>query len=395
MLKIFLVPLAILITSTLYAQEYDFFHPIGGMEGITGNTGIGRDGSIGSVFYNPAGLARFKTSKVSASGSAFSRNEIKLDGQGISEKMSNTLTTPAQITSAFHRERFNWAFSILVPKNMSFKYKIEREDSELGQVLTLNGESSTQETLFGPSIAYKLTPQFKIGLSLFGSLRDEKNNRMTFFDDGVDKYLSYYESNSSAISLFPLIGFLYTPSSHFSLGLRLSGPSVQVSGTEESRNSEILDGNQASDEDYVNDINYQRPVNLGFGAHYKFMNRSRVLFDVTTQFKNKYEIYNGEGSNDDELMMFYKVAHRFSSGFEFRTSQTDAICLGLSYTQAHEEDDLDYMGGTIGYRSIEKIADTSLGIYFNRGSSSEDGLKTSHFVYGLFISTSISFLEKI
>jgi hypothetical protein len=55
--------LFILFSVNLSAQENNFLIPLGAYEGIAGNTGIARDGSIGGVIYNPAGIASYKSSK--------------------------------------------------------------------------------------------------------------------------------------------------------------------------------------------------------------------------------------------------------------------------------------------------------------------------------------------
>jgi hypothetical protein len=55
--------------------------------------------------------------------------------------------------------------------------------------------------------------------------------------------------------------------------------------------------------------------------------------------------------------------------------------------------DLDFMGATLGYRSLDDIADSSFGLFYNQASKESDGIKTAYNMYGLFISTSINFIN--
>ena len=43
--------------------QNNFLTPIGGIEGITGNTGVARRGSVGNVIFNPGGLGLYSESQ--------------------------------------------------------------------------------------------------------------------------------------------------------------------------------------------------------------------------------------------------------------------------------------------------------------------------------------------
>ena len=79
-----------------------FLIPIGGIEGITANTGVARRGSIGSVIYNPAGMAYIKHKKVSVNGSAFTQNSINLTIVENEKTFGYFQATPSQITTVFN-----------------------------------------------------------------------------------------------------------------------------------------------------------------------------------------------------------------------------------------------------------------------------------------------------
>lgn len=66
-MKYFLLLIFLLTNISHAIVQNNFLTPIGGIEGITGNTGLARRASVGNVIYNPAGLAYINTHKVSVS----------------------------------------------------------------------------------------------------------------------------------------------------------------------------------------------------------------------------------------------------------------------------------------------------------------------------------------
>jgi long-subunit fatty acid transport protein len=365
--------------------------PIGAYEGIAGNTGIARDGSVGSVIYNPAGLASIKSTKLSASGSAFAQNQITDTYQGEEDKVKYFQSTPAQITTVFTQNNFNWAFSVLVPKSAKYDRK------QIDGVITSNEYVEDQETLFGPSIGYAINDKIKIGLSVFASKRDFKYISDLLYDEGGNYLVQTQKQSISALAAYPLLGILIAPSDTFSLGLRFSGPSAKVSGSFE-HNQKTVDqttvGYPSGENTKETDANYEKPMEAGLGISFNVTDNLKVLADVSNQFKKDYVIVD-EDVFGDEVEFSYKSAQRYHLAFEYLTSKSDALTLGFNYNQDPiKGQDLNFIGGTIGYRSLDDIADSSFGLFFNQASYEDnDGYKTNHQIVGLFISTSINFIN--
>ena len=103
--KIIIANLCLLPTLAFAFVQNNFLTPIGGIEGISANTGVARRGSIGAVIYNPAGLAYINTNKVSVSGSAFSQNWIDVELSGRSEKIEYFQTTPLKSQPSIIEEK--------------------------------------------------------------------------------------------------------------------------------------------------------------------------------------------------------------------------------------------------------------------------------------------------
>ncbi len=382
--------LGLLLSSISYAQEHSFLTPMGAYEGIAGNTGIGRDGSVGAVIYNPAGLASIESTKLSASGSAFAQNDITEKYEGEEDKVSYFQSTPAQITTVFTADKFNWAFSVLVPKSAKYDSKTIQGS------LTQNQSVEDQETLFGPTIGFAFNKKFKIGLSVFASKRDFKFNSDALYEESGNYLLQSQRQSISAIAAYPILGILLTPNRDFSLGLRFSGPSTKVSGKFE-HNQKTVDqttlGFPSGEDTKTSSANYEKPLEAGIGFSAQVSEHLKVLADFSNQFKKEYVIVKEDVFGEENAFNF-KTAQRYHLGFEYLTSHTDAITLGLNYNKDPLKDsDLNFIGGTIGYRSIDDIADSSFGLFYNQASSEDEGYESKQRIVGLFISTSINFLK--
>lgn len=396
-------------SSIAFSQEHSFLTPMGAYEGIAGNTGIGREGSVGAVIYNPAGLATLQTTKISASGSAFSQNKISLKSEYINEDVEYIQTTPTQITTLFNTKYFNWAFSVIVPKSQELEYALENGTPGVDKANT-DGYQKLQETLFGPSIGFKLSEKFKVGLSYFVSKRDQKERSVEYEDFTQSSSQTFFQVDSSALAAYPVVGLLFTPSKSFALGLKFSGPSTQIGGEVKSRvryvSWDTTGGGLCPDgipdgtcslawysKDKTEKPNYEKPLELGLGLSWNLTKQLKILTDVTTQFAKEYEVYKSDALEESSSIN-YVNSTRYNIGFEYLTSHTDAITLGLMYNPSPVEDsELNFIGGTVGYRSLDNIADSSVGLFFNQAKEESGGIETSYSMYGLFVSTSINFLN--
>lgn len=390
-MRIIVLLLVLMISIELHAQENAFLTPMGAYEGIAGNTGIGRDGSVGSVIYNPAGLASIKSSKLSASGSAFSQNQITTKSSEGSDDIKYFQTVPAQITTVFNNPNFNWAFSILVPN--STKYDSKRVED----TVNFNDTVEDHETVFGPSAALKISNDFSLGLSVFGSKRDYRFTSIAFFEDGTGAIAQSRKLDISGLTAYPILGLLYTPGKNFSAGLKFLGPSTSLSG--EFEDNLKTAGNNTSlgipngDVTEKGKVTFQKPMELGIGFSARTSESIKLYFDVTNQFSKEYELLK-DNVFGETASVEYKTTQRYNFAVEYLTSHTDAITFGLMYNPDPMVDsDLNFMGATLGYRSIEKIADSSFGLFYNQGSSDSDGIETKQTMVGLFISSSINFLN--
>lgn len=397
----FLKPLLLILifctTHNSFGEDNPFLTPIGSDEAIAGNTGIGRDGSVGSVIYNPAGMASINISKVSGSASTFSQNIVRSKGVGFDDTAKSFTTTPTQITTVLAKEKFNLGFSILIPASFTSNVKRTTNTSTVGNYVE-NIDIVSQNTLFGPSFAFSYSPEFKFGMSLFFIKNEHKEVSDTSFglDNGTSKYLDVYRDNNTATALFPVLGLLYTPNKSFSLGMRFSAPSAQLSGEHESTIKQFEnDGTNPEvtrTDKQKKKRKYKNPLDMGLGISKLFGEQFRVLIDISNQFKQNYTAYLHDAYNEDEIIEL-KNTTRYNLGLEYQTSHTDAITFGINYNPDPRKIDesLNFYGATIGYKSLEKMSDTRFGFFYNQAKATANQSSVDYRIVGMILSTSINF----
>jgi hypothetical protein len=391
-----------ILSSTGLCQDNPFLAPMGSFEGITGNTGIARDGSVGAVFYNPAGLSTLTTSKISGSASAFGLSSVTTEGNGFKDTRTHINSIPTQISSIFTQKKFNWAFSILVPDSTSTNINRTTLSPEYGNYVE-NIDIKSQNTLIGPSIGFLSNSNFKFGLSLFLQKNERKETSDTSYglDNGSPKYLDTYRDENTAYVFFPLFGFLYDVTSRFSFGLRFSGPSALISGHHKSTikqyQNDGTNGEESKTDSQEKNRKYKRPMDVGIGFSFDFSDNFKVLFDISNQFETKYTAYMHDAYDENEIIDLKNV-QRYNLGLEYRTSLHDALTMGLNYNPDPRKKEgypfynrLDFYGLTLGYRELERISDTTVGLFFNQAKSDNESSKTTYNIVGVFLSTAISF----
>lgn len=398
--KLFLLSL-LTMSSFSSAQTRPFITPIGANEGIAGNTGIGRYGSVGAVIYNPAGLAGIKSNKVSASASAFSFNAVKITEKNAPESSSKYLETiPTQVTTVFHEGKFTWAASILVPYSMQTEMKQYQNLEGISDPVLIDSYIKAQETMFGLSAGYSLSSKYKLGLSIFGSKLDSYYRSSALISESGNDTLMSFKVDRSAIFAYPVLGFLALENRKFAWGLRFAGPSLQLSGKEKNKTEMVsnIGGVQTINKETERDVIYRNPIEIGAGATWITSSRFKFLADVSYQLGQKYNQYKEDGKGDQERVKDEGTV-RLGLGAEYQFSKFDILALGVISNQSMNKDKSgefgDYVGGTLGYRSVVNRVTTNIGIYAlsSTNDQGEDGeivdvqthIKSN--IYGLFIST--------
>lgn len=343
-------------------------------------------------------MATINSSKLSASGSAFALNSVDLDDGKSKENISSFQTIPSQITTIFDQKGFVWAFSVLVPKRISYESRAEiADDSKIPLTGSYVYTEEDQDTYFGPSISYRINRQLSVGLSIFIDKLDYRYAADQIMrEEGTENYFLQTDRRYiNAMVAIPIIGVLIRPNKKFSLGVRFSGPNKRINGKFEhlvktSDNTSAPEVNGAQIQNYS--YNYEKPLDLGVGISWKTTQDLVLLFDISNQFKKSFVSTSTDLFGSEEVYRYNNV-QRYNLGIEYRTSHTDNLTFGFNYNpDPFEGQNLNFTGFTIGYRTLEKIADTSVGLFYNFADNTDESkIKTKVQIFGLFLSTAIDF----
>ena len=172
-------------------------------------------------YLQPWGLAYIRHKKVSVNGSAFTQNTVNLN---ILEKKSSFgyfQATPSQITTAFKiTEDINLAASLLVPKASKFQTSINID--------SINSEVvyEDQDSYFGLTGSYYISPNFSIGASGFLVKKDFKKNEAILSEVNNIKSQEFTSLGMTGFSLSGSFGALYSISPSFQMGSSTLQPSI-------------------------------------------------------------------------------------------------------------------------------------------------------------------------
>ena len=393
MKTIFFILSFITYNSAFSFVDNNFLTPMGSVEGITGNTGIARLGSIGSVIYNPAGLAFSTDKKISIAGSAYTQNSISLDSELIKAKASFFQSTPSQVTTVFNKWGYALAFSVLVPKVYKFDYNLDVVNNNI-EFQSYNTYES-EETYFGPTIAKKFGKRFSIGTSIFlvkkslnTSSNDftliDNNNFGQIFDSTKIEGYTLLGSFGATIHLMPRL----------IMGFKLSTPQINLSSTfNQNATSISTDTGLSAEKKKDGEASFFSPAELAGGLQFRISNKMKLLTDIAIHTGMKSTIIEKDAKGD-KLEKEYLSSLRAHVGFEYRFSQNESFNFGAQYNQKNSDDSFDFFGFQAGYRKKEEIADSIIGFFINKNiEKEEEGVKINYLMAGIYLSTSINFVK--
>lgn len=222
---------------------------------------IAENQDSGVLFYNPALLAHHSNkSAASVSGTVYQFESFKIkDGTGTGYPLKsggssvNPLIATNSITLNKKKKPFTLFYAIISRPVIDFEASQRKDDKENVlddsyspgteySISQYNFQNSVNETGFLVGTGLKITPKFAIGLSMEGQIRKQfykldLNSRAlvntgpdTLFPPLVNVSQSYQNSNRTVGGQFRL-GFSYELSEAHHLGLVISSPLINVSGS--------------------------------------------------------------------------------------------------------------------------------------------------------------------
>jgi hypothetical protein len=354
--------------------------PIGEREPYLANTGAALRGSAGSVLYNPAGLAELKKSRISLSGSTYVYNQFSTDkftnwdDTDLPMQAYGFNSLPSSLVATVSWSEWVYGISVLVPARLKFRNRKTWQTPNTNTRLVLT--SDTQEVWLGLSAARRLSQDWSIGLTVFGTNASSQvvvdtNLKFPAAPSSMTNSATYAQSN--IYSVLATLGIMYRASESWDLGLRLQSPSVKLWGKADVYSSSVLIlggavGTSTSEQNQI-DANYQYPADTVLGVAFRPAARLKVLFDLGMQWSAYYETLPGSaGSQVTDLASTL----RYNLGSEINLTDTSHLGVGFFFNPStkqvvnnNQEQKEDYFGVTAGYYYGDENIRAGIGGFFS------------------------------
>jgi hypothetical protein len=381
---------------------------IGEKESFTANTGYARVGNSAAGIYNPAGLARITTPKLSVSATAFQNYDQKLSGDDLNATVRTFQSIPTQVTSTWKLGSSTIALSAFNTANYDFAVPLTFTIDPVGS-FPARAAFREMRLLVGPSFARKISEKVDVGVSVLVEKRDMYQNtalQARFTDPGTGfevHTLQQSEDKETSLVAVPILGFNYHHSDTLILGARLVIPGMQISGKIKSFQQGMAYVNTGanivespSDEyDVEEDFKRRTPAQIGIGINRQLTTRFRFLADIHHSFKLNYQAYQVGGVNAvDEEDDALTNALGCSLGGEYSKGQNLFSFGGLLSENPERNDSANaktFYGVSGGWTTIRDLFESGVGIYYAVGQRKEEGNTATTTAIGLLLSTSYRF----
>ncbi len=380
---------------------------IGEKESYTANTGFARRANSAAGIYNPSGLARIRTKKLSVSATAYQSYEQKITGE-IEAGVRTFQGIPTQVTSTWSFGSSTLALSAFNTANYDFSIPVTYRDDAIGVVPSrLNLREN--RLMVGPSFARVISEKTDFGISILIESRSHYNNSVLqarFTDPGSGASihtLQQIEDKESSLVAVPILGFNSQITEEILLGLRIIPGSLQISGSVKSfkQGSTYVNTGaaiiEADSEPYDVEEDFKRriPAEIGLGINAEVSSRVRILADIHHSFKMSYNSYQVGGVNDvEEESVELTNAFGGSIGTEI-TFGSKFLSMGALLTENLERADSSnaeiFYGVTGGWTTIHDLFESGVGGFYAVGERKDRSNTSKTTAIGLLLSTSYRF----
>ena len=356
--------------------------PIGEHEALRANAGIAGS-SPGSVFHNPAGLARMEHSELSASGSTYmyfrtsTDRLIELD-EPVPYEMSGFAPIPASVVTTYQFGDYGLATAILVPD----MFTVDNRQRHMTPAARLDLQQSVrrQDLWLGGCISRRLGDYVSVGLSLFGIRRTAIANSMVLITTPSGTINQNVSSESSSIiGATAILGVSVDVAPWLTVGARIEPPFVQITGDADIYRSQLAyDGmtTQLAEVD-VQDVSIRQPVPADFGLGFAITPSDVVTIyvDAALQLPARYTYVDAPALGPPTVVSL-EPAPRGSLGADVHITEKLTIRGGAHYNrsalrrleQAGDSRE-DFWGGTLGLTWASTRTRTSVGAMVLRSDS--------------------------
>lgn len=391
--------------------------PLGDEEALLANTGTGRIGSTGAVFYNPAALSSLQGTSFSLSGSAYTLSFFEasplevINGEALDYSGSGYQTIPTSIIMARRFGEWRVAFSVLIPMQFRFEGSqkwLIRQGFPDPLDIRVTQYYREKMSLTGITLAKPINDKWSWGLSLFSQYYTYTSqlDLTAEFQNSTD----FYFRNNSRTRLNPtnllIMGGLHRKGERFDWGLRITLPSIHIFGRGEYfyERYERIPG-QAVQRETISTgrvkARFITPLDVRLGLHYRINKAWNGGLDISYGSNIAYSVFD---SPDVDLREQVKNSFRISTGWERIFSQRLSGFAGVSYMptdlssdEGLSADSFRYTAGSLGVKFTTEQVRTSLGVYYAQGQTNTarnlgpDVWRESYSYLGGFIGTQYAF----
>jgi len=353
--------------------------PMGEAEAFRANAGIAGS-SPGSVFHNPAGLARLEHPQLSVSGTTLlhfnlSTDEIsRLDDEPLPFEASGFLPIPASLVSTYQVGPYALATAILVPDMFELNngqiYDTPTHHVKLYQSI------KRQDLWIGGSVARAFGDKLAIGLSVFGVKRSEThiifNQRTTQAMQDMPRTIeaqNFSVTATDSLGLTSVVGAMIAPAPWVTIGVRAEPPLLQISTEADIYNSG-LEANVLTEADIADlKINLPVPADFGVGIAIRPSQRVTIYADAALQLGKTYRQHALLPS------IHLDPAPRFSLGADFHlgrfTLSAGTLLNRSALIQLSDPGDVveHYWGASAGLTWVKKSVRTGIGAFILRSNA--------------------------
>lgn len=339
------------------------------------NTGVAYQGSTGSAFFNPAGLASLRERKFSLTGNTYMHYRtvatplLVVDGTDLDFSAEGTQIVPSSLVSTWTKGPWTFAFGVYVPEMLrtSFVQGFSTPNLEMELARTVD----SQLLLVGLSAGATLEQEIDFGAGCFaGQYQVTQTLSFTGQPKAGSGITNAIVSNQYLVldtkALLCQAGVQRGQEEDLRWGAVLRLPSLQVSGNgkysqfvQDSTGQRTVSGIQSKS------ARSPIPMDLSLGLAKNLGQKILFLVDVSYQFPDEFEIIA-----DFSGKIKSKGVARSSAGVEYGYSQALKIRAGLGYNPTGLEllKDYDnrenYTVVTVGGQYTDGASTTGLGLYY-------------------------------
>jgi long-subunit fatty acid transport protein len=243
-------------------------------------------------------------------------------------------------------------------------------------------EIDDSDLWLGASVAYKLSPQIRLGLSAAAVYARRHAALGIVVVSGTDpspSALFQLQADMAEVNFEPILGVVYQMNEAMSVGLRIQARSLRLSG----RGSNAISGisRTGTTVDFsgttrgeTHDAQKTDPMSMTVGGSWKVTETSTILLDISAQEALNYDQLPIEDGGFDAIKTRFQVGARAAQELQLSDSFTLVGGLGLSPTAYREdsptEDGVRATLWTVSLGGLYRTqkSQSGLGLHYIRGN---------------------------